>query len=139
MGLSAIAGGKARDSAITAAAPCFGHDPARLAPEPTAMMPEFQKESGSMHPTDSIRNSGYVVALVFGLIAMFALMTGNGWTAAGSLLVAVAMIALVERITELKLRSRSAAQDPAHRGARLRLDDFAPASHQGPEALGTLT
>ena len=39
-----------------------------------------------MQPTDSIRRSGYVVALVFGLIAMFALMTGNGWTASGALL-----------------------------------------------------
>ncbi len=84
-----------------------------------------------MEKSDSIRRSGYVVALVLGLIAMFALMTGNGWTAAGALLGAGAVIAVVERLTDLQLRSRGAAPDP-DRG-------FAPAPHQGPEALGTLT
>ena len=53
---------------------------------------------------DSIRRAGYVVALALCLIAMFVLMTGNGWTAAGLVLAAMAVIAVVERITELRLR-----------------------------------
>jgi hypothetical protein len=54
--------------------------------------------------TDSIRRNGYVVALVLGLIAMFALMTGSGWTAATLVLAAMALIGVVERVAETQQR-----------------------------------
>ncbi len=48
-----------------------------------------------MQETDSVRRNGYVVALVLGLIAMFVLMLGNGWTATLLGLAAVAVVAVV--------------------------------------------
>jgi hypothetical protein len=58
-----------------------------------------------MQPTDAIRRNGYVVAIALGLIAMFALMTGNGWTAAALALAAMVVIAIVERIAEIQQRN----------------------------------
>jgi O-antigen ligase len=59
-----------------------------------------------MQATDAIRRNGYVVALAFALIAMFALMTGSGWTAAALVLAATMVIALVERLAAVRQRKR---------------------------------
>jgi hypothetical protein len=57
-----------------------------------------------MQQTDSIRRNGYAVALVLSLFAMFALLSGAGWTAVALLLAGMAVIAVVERIAELQQR-----------------------------------
>ena len=62
-----------------------------------------------MQATDTIRRNGYVVALALCLIAMFALMTGSGWTATACVMAATALIAIVERLAagqQRKLRRR---------------------------------
>jgi uncharacterized membrane protein YjjP (DUF1212 family) len=59
-----------------------------------------------MQATDSIRRNGYVVALVLGLVAMFVLMLGNGWTATLIGLVAAGVVAVVERVAETQRRDR---------------------------------
>jgi predicted lipid-binding transport protein (Tim44 family) len=62
-----------------------------------------------MQGTDGIRRNGYVVALVLGLIAMFVMMTGSGWTATVLVLAAMAVIGVVEHIAERQQRGRRPA------------------------------
>jgi len=57
-----------------------------------------------MQGTDGIRRNGYVVALVLGLIALFALMTGSGWKASAFVLAAMALITIVEHVAALQQR-----------------------------------
>jgi len=57
-----------------------------------------------MQATDGVRRSGYVVALVLGLIAAFALMTGADWPALALVGAAMALIGIVERIAEAQQR-----------------------------------
>ena len=58
-----------------------------------------------MQATDGIRRSGYVVALALGLIAAFALMMGDDWTAVAIAGGAMALIGVVERIAEAQQRN----------------------------------
>ena len=57
-----------------------------------------------MRRIDGIRRNGYAVALVFGLVALFTLMTGNVWTAAALVTAATALIGLVEHIAAVRQR-----------------------------------
>ena len=57
-----------------------------------------------MQGSDGIRRNGYVVALAFGLVALFTLMTGNGWQAAALVLAAMALIGIVEYVAAAQQR-----------------------------------
>lgn len=57
-----------------------------------------------MRRIDGIRRNGYVIALVFALIALFALMTGSNWKAAALVAAAMVLIGLVEHIAAVRQR-----------------------------------
>ena len=57
-----------------------------------------------MQGSDGIRRNGYVVALAVGLVALFTLMTGNGWKAAALVAAAMALIGIVEHVAAVQQR-----------------------------------
>jgi membrane protein implicated in regulation of membrane protease activity len=63
-----------------------------------------EKEYGTMQGLDGIRRNGYVIALAVGLVALFTLMTGGGWQAAGLVLAAMALIGIVEHVAAVQQR-----------------------------------
>ena len=68
-----------------------------------------------MRQPHDIRPAFYVVALVLGLIALFVMLTGDGWTAFALALAAMAVIAGAERLAELRLREAGARAPEACR------------------------
>lgn len=59
-----------------------------------------------MQGNDNIRRCGYVGAIALALVALFVWMTGNGWACAVLMFIAMALIAVVERIAERSLRDQ---------------------------------